>query len=74
MESIIQVIAKRCAEQVKRADDLLKALEKFGWKDTRPKRTNARKEEMSLLPDILETIEVPASTLIPGDYIRDYHE
>ena len=47
MESIIQVIAKRCAEQVKRADDLLKALEKFGWKDTRPKRTNARKEEMS---------------------------
>lgn len=36
MESIIQVIDKRCAEQVKRADDLLKVLEAFGWKDTRP--------------------------------------
>ena len=74
MKSIIQVIDKRCAEQVMRADDLLKALETFGWKDTRPKRTNARKEERFLLPDLHETIEVPASTLIPSDFIRDYHE
>jgi hypothetical protein len=73
MESIIKVIDKRCAEQVKRADDLLKVLEAFGWKDTRPKRINARKES-SLLLDFHETIEVPASTLIPNDFIRDYHE
>ena len=44
MKSIIQVINERCAEQVKRADDLLKALETFGWKDKRPKRTNTSKE------------------------------
>ena len=73
MECIIQVIDKRCAEQVKRADDLLKVLETFGWKDTRPKRINARKER-SLLLDFHDTIEVPASTLIPSDFIRDYHE
>lgn len=73
MESIIQVIDKRCAEQVKRADDLLKALETFGWKDKRPKRINARKESCLLL-DFPETIEVPASTLIPNNFIRDYHE
>jgi len=74
VESIIQVIYKRCAEQVKSADDLLKALETFGWKDKRPKRTNARKEERSFVFDLHETIEVPASTLIPSDFIRDYHE
>ena len=68
------MIAKRCAEQGKRADNLLKALENFGWKDTRPKRTKARKEESFSLLDFKETIDVPASTLIPDNFIRDYHE
>ncbi len=45
MDSIIHIIAKRCAEQVKKADELLKALENFGWQDTRPHRIVAVKEE-----------------------------
>ena len=74
MESIIQVVAKRCAKQVKKADELLESLEEFGWKDTRPKRTNSRKEERFALLDLNEPIEFPATTLISCDFIRDYHE
>ncbi|MFA6233748.1 MAG: hypothetical protein WC824_06085 [Bacteroidota bacterium] len=73
MGSIIQVIQRRCTEQIKKADELLQALEAFGWKDTRPKRINSRKEQFLGL-DFLETIEVPASRLIPIEFIRDYHE
>jgi len=78
MESIIRVITKRCTEQVKKADEMLKALEKFGWKDTRPRRTKAREEKGNALSDFNfnETIitKVPASTRIPSNFIRDYHE
>jgi hypothetical protein len=76
MQSIIQTVEKRCSQQVQKGDDLLKVLETFGWKDKRPKRTKARREEKFSFPDMEfhETVEVPATAIIPTGFIRDYHE
>jgi hypothetical protein len=76
VESIIQAIEKRCAEQVKKGDDLLKALETFGWEDTRPKRTEGRSEQIPLSLDVgfYQTVDKPATARIPSDFIRDYHK
>lgn len=74
MQSIIQAIERRCDEQVQKADDLLKSLEQFGWKDTGPTRTKAKREKKWELHDLGETVEVPASTRIPAKFIHAYHE
>jgi len=73
VQSIIQVIEKRCNEQVEKANDLLKSLETFGWKDTRPPRTKARKEAQSFY-QMTEIVEMPATAAIPAAFIRQYHE
>jgi len=76
VQSIIQTIEMRCNEQVRKGDDLLKALGSFGWKDTRPKRTKASREQRFLLQDLelSGTLEVPPTAAIPTNFVRDYHE
>lgn len=74
MKAVIDAIEQRCSEQIVRADSLLKALEEFGWEDTRPARTDAKRETRSALPDLVETVEVPATVRIPSHFIHSYHE
>ena len=66
MKSVIDAIEERCSEQIVRADSLLKALEEFGWKDTRPARTAPKRETKFAFRDfdLVETVEVPATVRI----------
>jgi hypothetical protein len=74
VKSVIDAIEQRCSEQIVRADNLLEALEEFGWKDTRPARTEAKRETRCDIPDFTVTVEVPALVRIPSHFIHAYHE
>ncbi len=75
MKSSIDAIEQMCHQQVKKADELLRSLEKFGWKDTRPARIKEKRETRFELLDLGETTTVTLATArIPNEFIHAYHD
>ena len=78
MNAIIKAAEAKTDELLKAGEALLQALERFGWKDDRPRRTRARHEMESADAEFLEDIvgrevEIPATARIPADFIHHYH-
>lgn len=74
MRSSIDAIEQTCHQQVKKADELLRSLEKFGWKDTRPARTKEKRETSFGLLDFGGTTVTLATARIPDEFIHAYHD
>lgn len=74
MKSSIDAIEQTCHQQVKKADELLRSLEKFGWKDTRPARTKEKRETSLEILAFGETTVTLATARIPNEFIHAYHD
>jgi hypothetical protein len=75
MNVIIEVIQEKANELSKEGDKLLEDLEAFGWKDKRPERTEARREETHMDPlRRIGIVDIPATSRIPRDFIHQYHK
>jgi hypothetical protein len=73
MNPFIKVIKDKVEELMKQGDTLLAALEAFGWKDDRPRRTKPRRETQGWGWGIGD-IEIPARVRVPADFIHQYHQ
>jgi hypothetical protein len=70
MSTIIKAVESKVDELLRQGGQLLEALESFGWKDKRPRRTKA--QSWFINPDPIE--KIPAAARVPVDFVRDYHE
>ncbi len=75
MSKIIESIDRKVSELLAESSTLIESLENFGWKDKRPRKTQERVTNTSLLEsELFVTTTIPARARIPTDFVHHYQK